>query len=396
MITYYEKIRIYPNLHQEELFFKYLDINRGIYNSVIFKQRQALKTFKALKNTENTGIFEIEDIVEFPKFNSEIKELTLKRKASSRIASCLQEIEAMTIKRAFNAMKRRTKGQHLQFKKSPRFRTITLGHANRAVKFSPNGRKLKFSKDIGWIKFKNGRKIPQNFTLMSLHHKNGKWYVIFNCEREAIKLPPNNQSIGIDLGITNILADSNGVLVQNPRWIEKKALHLAKLQRKFAKKKYQSLRLAKQIAKLHEKISNQKRDFYHKLALNVVQTNDFIAIEDLSFNKMKISALKGVRKGLQNVSLAQLTKYLCDKAESAGRRVAKVNPAYTSQTCSSCGYRNSDNRCGEEFECGKCGFISHADINAALNILVKGLQISLGEAYLGAFAPIKSLNAHAK
>lgn len=366
--TYYEKIRIYPNVRQEKLLLKYLDICRGLYNNVIYKQRMALQAYASVYNT---GIFDEEK--EFPQAKIEGQLLTAKRKHSARISSVLQEFEAGTLKRAFNAVKIRKTGAKLRFKNQGTFKTIKMSHADRAVKFSPNGEKFKFNKEIGMLSLKHGRKIPENFTTISITIKNNKWYAAFNCQRNFVALAKTRQNVGIDLGITNIIATSEGVLIQNPRYIEKKQAIIANLQQLLAKGNYKDSHLKRAIARLRDKVLNQSRDFQHKLALTIVNANDVIVLENLNLDKMKTNGNKTQRKGLQNVAPARLVKYICDKAESAGRSVYFVNPAYTSQDCSGCGFRDANNRNGEMFCCLKCGFKGHADINAACNILKKGL-----------------------
>jgi len=369
---YYEKVRIYPNLRQIASLEKYLDINRGLYNGVVYQQRKALAAYAA---TFNTGIFDETVEAEFPNYRKESVALTLRRNGSLRLASVHSEFQAGSLKRVFNAINARTTGGKLRFKNRNSFSTITMSHADRTVRFSPNGSKIRFCKEIGFIRLKSGRSIPENFTVFSLHRsKTGKFYAIFVCKRECITLPQTNQNIGIDLGITNILATSSGDLIQNPRYVEQKKAELVLLQQKFAAGKYKDGNLRKQIAILHEKIANKIRDFHHKLALKIVVCNDVIALEDLSLVKMKEKGPKPTRKGLQNVGLGKLTKYICDKAESAGRKIVKVNPAYTSQTCSDCGFCDNKNRSGEKFECLNCGIKKHADINAACNVLSKGLE----------------------
>ncbi|GAH89192.1 unnamed protein product, partial [marine sediment metagenome] len=115
----------------------------------------------------------------------------------------------------------------------------------------------------------------------------------------------------------------------------------------------------------------------HQIARKIVNHFGIICIEDLSINEMKKNNFRSINKNIGDVAWGQFAQYLTYKAESANRILVKVNPAYTSQTCSKCGYRQTKKLSDRIHHCSYCSFETSRDYNAALNILTLGTQ-SLG------------------
>lgn len=169
----------------------------------------------------------------------------------------------------------------------------------------------------------------------------GEWYVSFSCEVETKELPKKETSVGIDVGIESFATLSDGKVIANPRFLKKSAKKLAKVQRKKDKAEKGSLarkRYAKALAKVHNRIRNQREDFCHKAAKKIVEEYQAICIENLNITKMVEGS--PLAKGILDVSWNRFRQFLIYKAEEAGRKVGLVDPAYTSQTCSQCGTRS--------------------------------------------------------
>ena len=201
------------------------------------------------------------------------------------------------------------------------------------------------------------------------------------------------KALGIDVNLRNYLTDSDGRVVDNPRHLKKSSKKLSKEQRKESKrrliaeantdprnknryddaKNYQKQR--KKVADIHKKVANQRKDFLHKLSTEIVKNHDIIVVEDL-----KIANLKKNHKLARAISDAAWGMFLTMleyKAKWYGKIFLKVSPQYTTQTCSCCGHVMSGTEklslAIEDWICPKCGAIHIRDLNAAINILKKGI-----------------------
>ena len=165
---------------------------------------------------------------------------------------------------------------------------------------------------------------------------------------------------------------SDGTKIDNPRYFRKSEEQLTALQSRYSKHK--SKKVKQQLSKLHNKISNQRKDFCHKLSRNIINEYDTICIEDLAINKM----VKNHRmaKSIYDAAWNQFAQFLVYKAEEADRKVMQVNPAYTSQDCSECGYRVAKKLSDRVHNCPNCGLSMDRDVNASLNILRLGTSRS--------------------
>ncbi|MEG6567014.1 RNA-guided endonuclease TnpB family protein [Thermoanaerobacterium saccharolyticum] len=167
---------------------------------------------------------------------------------------------------------------------------------------------------------------------------------------------------------------SDGELYLNPKWLQKSEKKLKRLQRQLSRKKKGSNNREKQkkrLAKLHEKVANQRRDYLHKISYNIVKNNDIICIEDLQVkNMMKNHKLA---KSIANAGWRMLDKYLQYKAEKERKIFVKVKPAYTSQRCSRCRKIVEKDLSVRVHKC-ECGLEIDRDVNAAINILREGLR----------------------
>ena len=202
------------------------------------------------------------------------------------------------------------------------------------------------------------------------------WYMAVSCaEVPTHPLPPTGQETGIDLGLVSFAALADGTMIHNPRCYRKAEAYLRRCQRRVARRKKGSNRCKKAVkllAKAHQHIRNQRRDFQYKAALSLVRQYDVIVCEDLRVRNM----LKNhhLAKSISDAGWSAFLSILTFKAAGAGKRVVAVEPAYTSQRCSSCGrivWKGLSVRwhaCPYE----DCGVRLDRDHNAARNILALG------------------------
>lgn len=245
--------------------------------------------------------------------------------------------------------------------------------------FALVGSELKLSK-LGKIRVKKHRPLEGEIKTCTLRRTaSGDWDVSFSCELNVDPLPVKQEAIGIDVGLEQFATFSNGEEISNPRFFKRGEKLLGKAQRKLSKLKKGTKERRKQgkvVAKIHERIGNQRKDFCHKESKKIVERYQYICVEDLDIRKM----VEGTRlaKSITDASWNQFRQFLTYKAAEAGRKLGLVNPAYTTQDCFRCGNREEKKLSERTHCCSKCGYRTSRDINAAQNILALGLD-GLGE-----------------
>jgi putative transposase len=195
------------------------------------------------------------------------------------------------------------------------------------------------------------------------------WYACISCADVPVQpLPPTGQETGIDLGIEAFATLSDGTRIFQPGWYRKTERALRTAQRRVSRRKKGSNRrrkAAQLLARAHQKVRRQRRDFHHKTALALVRANDVIFHEDLqTANMLKNHHLA---KSIQDAGWVAFLSILSFKAACAGREVVAVDPAYTSQICSGCGVIVQKGLSVRWHSCPECGTSLHWDHNAAKN-----------------------------
>lgn len=240
---------------------------------------------------------------------------------------------------------------------------------------------------LGKLKIRDSQ-IPQGRILNATvsQEPNGKYYISLCCTDVIISsLPKTNKNIGIDLGITDFAIYSNGFKIKNPTFYEKLENKLAKLQRKLSRKtiggsNWNKARL--KVANLQKHIAEQRRDFLQKLTTEIVKTYDIICIEDLDVETMQTSKLDTNKQShtrhrhIFDVSWHEFKRQLEYKCKWYGKELRVISQYYpSSQICHICG-NNSGKKSVEirEWICPYCEKMLDRDINAAINILNKGME----------------------
>lgn len=232
--------------------------------------------------------------------------------------------------------------------------------------------RIKLSK-IGFIKiFKDNPilGIPKTATIKI--EPTGFFISIF-CENVPAKFESENQAIGLDMGITKFCTDSNGIFIDNPKHFKVYERKLRIENRSLSRKKLHSkgwYKQAKRLSSLHHKIANVRKDFLHKESTKIAKVNSMVYLEDLNIAGMVKN--KNLSKHIIDCGWGQFRTMLSYKTN-----VIAINPAHTSQKCFECGSIDKKSRISQsDFVCTSCGNVSHADVNAAKNILSGGTALT--------------------
>lgn len=232
---------------------------------------------------------------------------------------------------------------------------------------------------VGNIRTRLHRPIPDDAVIKQVVIKRsaGRWYVCFQMELpDPEPVQHTGPAVGIDVGLHSLLALSNGILIDNPRWLRASLSRLRTAQRRLSRrKKFGSgwRKAARQVAKLQEHVANQRRDFWHKTTTDLAKAYSLIAVEDLNLSFMTRNG--NLSLSAHDASLGMFRQMLQYKVENTGAEVVGVNPRNTSQACSGCGVIVAKGLNVRVHRCPDCGVELDRDVNAALNILAAGLAV---------------------
>jgi len=360
-----------------------------VLKSFRFRLRPTKKQAKALQAQLDECRWLYNELLEQRKLSHEELDITLskyqqlmflplwkeERPTLAQVHSQVLQNVVDRLDKAFQAFFRRCKAKE----KSgfPRFRGV---HRYNSFCYPQSGfcligKELKLSK-IGNIRIKMHRLIDGKIKTCTLRQTaSGDWDISFSCEVDVEPLPPRQEAIGIDVGLEHFATLSNGHEISNPRFFKRGEKALAKAQRKLASLKKGTKERRKQgkvVAKIHERIGNQRKDFCHKESKKIIDHYQFICVEDLNIKKMVEGSY--LAKSITDASWNQFRQFLTYKAAEAGRKLGLVNPAYTTQDCYQCGHREEKKLSERMHCCSQCGYKASRDHNSAQNILALGLD----------------------
>lgn len=360
------KYRIHPSKAQITRFEKTLDLCRWVYN-------KTLETRKNAWEQDGISLSYLETKRMLPGWKESKPEL---KQVHSQV---LQDV-VQRVNLAYEAFFRRVKNGeeepgYPKFKSWKYYDSFTYPQYGSAF-YITDARKLHLSK-IGDIEINLHRPIEgQTKTLTTKRSKLGKWYVCFSCVVEPKPLPGSTAVIGVDLGLLSFATLSNGEKIENPRFFkrDKKELSRMRSRRDKAPKGSQERRkLHRAVLHIEERIRNRRIDFAHKLSKDLVDRFQIIVFEDLNVKDMMSENWRSMNRSIADVAWARFVEFTQAKAEAAGRTVILVDPKNTTQECSQCHEIVPKTLSDRIHSCPHCGLTLDRDVNAARNILGRGL-----------------------
>ena len=360
------KYRIYPNKQQEEQIQKTFGCCRFVYNQTLAYRKEKYEKDKESMHKIDCNNYVNQVLKKEYKWLTEVDKFALTNSVYNMDSAYQKFFTEHTGYPKF-------KSKHNHYK------SYTTNFTNNNIEVSFDNNKIKLPK-LKWVKAKVHRKFVGKIKSATISQvPSGKYYVSVLVETEHIPMESTGCAIGFDLGIKDLLITSNGKKYDNQKLIKKYEDKLAKEQRKLAHKQKGSSNWNKQrikVAKIHEKISNTRKDYLHKISHELVNENQVIVSEDLAVKNMVKN--HNLAKSISDCGWYELTRQISYKSDWNNRNYIKIGRfTKSSQPCSVCGYINTETKdlSVREWTCPQCGTVHDRDVNAAINILNEGLRI---------------------
>ncbi len=359
------KYRIYPNKEQKIQIAKTFGCCRFVYNQTLAYHKDAYENEKKSVSKTDCNNY----------CNRELK----------KEYEWLKDVDKFALTNAIynmDAAYRKFFKEHAGY---PKFKSKRDNHKSYTTNYTNENIVVDFEKGrvklpkLKMVKAKPPREFEGQIKSATISQMpSGKYFVSILVEEEQVELPKVEKSVGIDLGIKDLVITSDGEKIDNLKLIKKYENKLVRQQRKLAHKQKGSKNREKQrikVAKIYEKIANTRNDYLHKISHKLINENQVIVSEDLSVSNMVKNA--NLAKSISDCGWSELTRQLQYKADWYGRTYVKIGRFVpSSQICHVCGYKNEETKdlSVRKWTCPQCRTEHDRDINAAINIQNEGLK----------------------
>lgn len=364
------RFRFYPTSEQKEILAQTFGCARFVYNYML-----RLRTDAWFERKDRVGYHESSALLTALKKDPQYA--WLKDVSSVPVQQSLQHLQ-----KSFNNF----------FAKRAAYPSFKSKHGKQAATyvasaFTWDGKALTLAKMKEPLSIRWSRTLPKAAkvsTCTVTKDTAGRYFVSMLCDDAISALPTVSGQVGIDLGLTHFAIFSSGEKVTAPNVFRKNEKKLATLQRRLAKKKKGSCNRAKaklQVARVHAKIADTRKDFLHKVSTRLIRENQTIAVETLAISNMQKN--RHLSKSISDAGWREFIRQLEYKAKWYGRTLIGIDKWYpSSKRCSDCGFVVTKLPLSvREWACPECRTVHDRDTNAACNILAAGLAVSaLGEA----------------
>jgi putative transposase len=364
-MEYTYKIRIYPGKTQKKELIEAFGANRFFFNTCLKNNKIIIGNMFTASTMTHYGAKNKANLNHLNNYLKKTHDWYRHTESTS-----LQSTRDNFL-RGFQSFFRGNGYPRFKSRKNP-VQSIRIANNKNSIRIENNHLRLN---KFGYFKYHDNREIQGRILNTTIKLENGRWFACVLVDKDIKDLPKTGKITGIDLGKRHLLNFANGDVTDKLN-LKKENKEVSRLNRELSRRTKGSNNYNKTLHKLrkaYNKLNDKKNDFYHKLSTQIVSSYDFISMEKLQIKNM-LKEKKSARS-THEIAWYKLTSLIEQKASMYAKDFIKVPPHYTSKDCSVCGYRYNDLERGvSSWLCPECNTMHDRDVNAARNILFKGLK----------------------